>query len=167
MPQDQADVSAARRPILRYVSIALVIVGLFVSGYLSYEKIANTSVACIEGGAFNCGAVTHSIYSKFPQGTGIDVAYLGFGLDLILLVVLMLEPRVSFLRGYGVLIAFGLTLWGFMFHDYLTLMAVTRVNALCIWCLTHHALMTLLLILSSVRLYRQIFRGESEYYEAT
>jgi uncharacterized membrane protein len=166
MPQDNEVGVSARRPTLRYLSIALVVIMLFVSGYLSYTKIAATSVVCVESGAFNCDAVTHSIYSKFPQGTGIDVAYLGFILDLIILVLLLLEPRVHFLRSYGVIAVFALALWGFLFHDYLTLMAVTRIHALCIWCLTHHALMTILLIVTSIRLYRVLFRGESEYETA-
>jgi uncharacterized membrane protein len=167
MPQDDAaDPVPRRRFSLRALSIVLVLALLAVSGYLSYEKIAGTNVVCIEGGSFNCGAVTHSIYSKFPQGTGIDVAYLGFFLDLIILAVLLLQPRVGFLRSYGVLITFALTLWGFLFHDYLTLMSVTRINALCIWCLTHHTLMTVLLVVTGIRLYRLLFRGESEYEAA-
>jgi uncharacterized membrane protein len=169
LPQDnEAGVSAPRRRFtLRHLSIALLVVLLLVSGYLSYEKIAATNVVCVEGGAFNCGAVTHSIYSKFPQGTGIDVAYLGFTLDAIMIVLLLLEPRVRFLQSYGMLIIFGLALWGFLFHDYLTLMSVTRIRALCIWCLTHHTVMTILLIVSSIRLYRLLFRNESDYIEAT
>jgi uncharacterized membrane protein len=142
---------------LRNISIVLVVIGLFITGYLSYTKLADTSVVCVESATFNCDAVTHSIYSKF---LGIDVAYLGFALDVIILAVLLLEPRVGFLRNYGVMILFGLTLWGFLYHDYLTLMAVTRIKALCIWCLSAHTVMTLLLIVTSIRLYRVLFPSQ-------
>lgn len=143
---------------LRNATLVLVVLGLFITGYLSYTKLANTSVVCVESSAFNCDAVTSSIYSKF---LGIDVAYLGFGLDVLILSVLLLERRVNFFRNYGVMILFGLTLWGFLYHDYLTLMAVTRIQALCIWCLAAHTTMTLMLILTSIRLYRVLFPAQA------
>lgn len=143
---------------LRNLTILLVVLGLFITGYLSYTKIANTNVVCVESSAFNCDAVTSSIYSKF---LGIDVAYLGFGLDVLILAVLLLERRVNFFRNYGVMVLFGLTLWGFLYHDYLTLMAVTRIQALCIWCLAAHTTMTLMLILTSIRLYRVLFPAQT------
>jgi uncharacterized membrane protein len=151
-------VPAHRRFNLRNLSLILMVLGLFITGYLSYTKLASTSVVCLESSAFNCDAVTNSIYSKF---LGIDVAYLGFTLDVIILVLLLLEPRVNFLRNYGVMIVFGISLWAFLYHDYLTLMAITRINALCIWCLAAHTVMTILLIVSSIRLYRALFPGET------
>lgn len=153
----QTSVSASRFT-LRNATLVLVVLGLFITGYLSYTKLANTSVVCVESSAFNCDAVTSSIYSKF---LGIDVAYLGFGLDVLILAVLLLERRVDFFRNYGVMILFGLTLWGFLYHDYLTLMAVTRIQALCIWCLAAHTTMTLMLIMTSIRLYRVLFPAQS------
>lgn len=153
----QTSVSESRSN-LRNLTIVLVVLGLFITGYLSYTKLANTSVVCVQSSAFNCDAVTSSIYSKF---LGIDVAYLGFGLDVLILSVLLLERRVNFFRNYGVMILFGLTLWGFLYHDYLTLMAITRIQSLCIWCLAAHATMTLMLILTSIRLYRVLFPAQA------
>lgn len=153
----QTSVSESRSN-LRNLTIVLVVLGLFITGYLSYTKLANTSVVCVQSSAFNCDAVTSSIYSKF---LGIDVAYLGFGLDVLILSVLLLERRVNFFRNYGVMILFGLTLWGFLYHDYLTLMAITRIQALCIWCLAAHTTMTLMLILTSIRLYRVLFPAQA------
>lgn len=147
---------------LRTISIILVVVGLFITGYLSYTKLTSTSVACVENAAFNCDAVTSSIYSKFPMGSQIDVAYLGFTLDVIILAVLLLEARVSFFKSYAVYLVFGLSLWAFLFHGYLTLMAITRIHALCIWCLSAHTVMTILLIISSIRLYRVLFPLDAE-----
>ena len=148
---------ANRRFNLRNISILLVLAGLFITGYLSYTKLSSTSVACLESSTFNCDAVTNSIYSKFPIGTKIDVAYWGFALDLVALALLILERRVSFLRNYGIYLLFGVSLWAFLFHGYLTFMAVTRIQALCIWCLSAHTVMTLLLIVTSIRLYHYLF----------
>lgn len=136
---------------LRNISLVLVVVGLIISGYLSYTHLANTSIVCVESSAFDCDTVNSSIYSKL---LGIPVAYLGFGADLLLLAVLLLERRVGFLRSYGVMIAFGIVLLGFIYHSYLTYVSFTRIGALCPWCLGHHAVMTVLLIVTGVRLYR-------------
>jgi uncharacterized membrane protein len=160
-PQN-AQAKGHSRLTLRNASIVLVLIGLFITGYLSFTKLTSTSVACLENSAFNCDAVTGSIYSKFPMGSQIDVAYLGFTLDVLILAVLLLEARVGFFKNYGVYIVFGLALWAFLFHGYLTLMAVTRIQALCIWCLSAHTVMTLLLILSSIRLYRVLFPSEAQ-----
>ena len=158
----QQETHSHHRINLRHVSLVLVVIGLFITGYLSYTKLTSTSVACLENSAFNCDAVTSSIYSKFPMGSKIDVAYLGFGLDVIIFILLLLEPRVKYLKIYSPYIVFGLTLWAFLFHGYLTFMSVTRIQSLCIWCLSAHTVMTLLLIVSSIRLYRALFQTEEQ-----
>jgi uncharacterized membrane protein len=139
---------------LRHLSLALVAIAMVITGYLSYTHLTSTSIVCVEGGAFNCETVNSSIYSRFA---GIPVAYLGFAADLVLAALLLLEPRNSVLRSYGVMIVFGITLFGFIYHCYLTYVSVTRIQALCPWCLSAHAVMMLLLIVSSIRLYRTLF----------
>lgn len=146
--------AAPRGFTLRHLTLILLVVGLFVSGYLSYTHLTATSVVCVESGAFNCDEVNSSIYSEFM---GIPVAYLGFLADVFMLVIVLLEPRVPLLNSYGTMIVFAVALLGFIYHSYLTYVSITRINALCIWCLAHHAMMTLLLIVVSVRLYLQLF----------
>ncbi len=153
----QRDTAPGRRFGLWHLSIVLVVLGLLVSGYLSYTHLTSTSIVCVEGGAFDCDTVNSSIYSKLM---GIPVAYLGFGADLFLLVVLLFEPRVKLLSSYGVMITFGVALLGFIYHSYLTYVSLTRIGALCPWCLAHHGIMLLLLIATSIRLYRSLFGGE-------
>lgn len=146
-----------RRFTLRHLSLVLVAIALFITGYLSYTHLTSASVVCVEGGAFNCDSVNTSIYSKLA---GIPVAYLGFFVYLVLGALLLLEPRIDLLRSYGVMLIFGITLFGFIFHSYLTYISVTRIGSLCIWCVSAHAVMTLLLIVTSIRLYRTLFSAE-------
>lgn len=155
----QPDSSTARRGLnLRTLTLILLIVGLIISGYLSYTHLTETSVICVESGTFDCDAVNSSLYSKL---LGIPVAYLGFGADVFLLVILLLEKRVALLRDYGVMVFFGVVLLGWLYHDYLTFVSIQYIQKFCIWCLAHHAIMTLLLIVTGIRLYRVLFPGEN------
>ena len=59
---------------LRGLQLLLVVIGLFVSGYLSYLKISNEVAVCVESGPFDCNVVLNSIYSELA---GIPIAWLG------------------------------------------------------------------------------------------
>ncbi|MEO8396549.1 MAG: vitamin K epoxide reductase family protein [Chloroflexota bacterium] len=162
MPQNSETVAPRRRFTLWHLSIILLLVGLAITGYLSYEHFAGNEVACVGGpdSAFDCDAVNSSIYSQFM---GIYVGYLGLFADIFMLAVMLLEKRISILRDYGVIIIFAVALLGFIYHDYLTYVAITRIGKLCLWCLTEHTIMTLLLIVTSIRLYRTLMSsGEAE-----
>jgi uncharacterized membrane protein len=141
---------------LRIVSLLLVAAGLFVSGYLSYTKLTQTALVCVEGGTFNCDIVSNSIYSRI---FGIEVAYLGFLTYLALGALLLLERRVTFLRDYGTALMFGLTLFAFLFSMWLVYVQVALLQALCPWCLAHELIMTFLFIIASARLWRTFQRA--------
>ncbi|MDZ4770782.1 MAG: vitamin K epoxide reductase family protein [Chloroflexota bacterium] len=143
-----------QRLTVRHLTIAIEIVNLFVNGYLTYTKATNSNVTCLENAAFNCDAVTNSFYSTIG---GIPVAYLGLGLHIVVVLLLLLEPRIAFLRTNGVLLIFGISLFGFAFHCYLTYASVVWIQSLCIWCLSAHTLTGLSLITTCIRLYRQFF----------
>ncbi len=158
MPQGTSALAPKRRITLWHFSVVLLVIGLLITGYLSYEHYAENSVVCVGGSsAFDCDAVNSSIYSNFM---GIYVGYLGLFADLVMLAVLLLERQIGILQSYGVIIVFAIALLGFLYHDYLTYVAITRIGKLCIWCLTEHAVMTLLLIVTSIRLYRSLFATE-------
>ena len=165
MPHEGETAAALRRRFtLWHLSVILMVIGLIITGYLSYEHAAGNEVACVGGpnSAFDCDAVNSSIYSQFQ---GIYVGYLGLAADLFMLAVLLLERRVPFLQAYGVIIVFAVALLGWLYHDFLTYVAITRIGKLCIWCLTEHTIMTLLLIVTSIRLYRTLM-GTGEVEEA-
>jgi uncharacterized membrane protein len=153
--RQQDEVKSRRRFTLWHLSIVLLLVGLIITGYLSYEHATEQSVVCVGGSAaFDCDAVNGSIYSTFM---GIYVGYLGLFADIFMLAVLLLERRVGLLATYGVVIVFAVALLGWLYHDYLTYVAITRIGKLCIWCLTEHTIMTILLVVTSIRLYRTLF----------
>ena len=152
-PQTTSQISAQPQDMLRLASLVLVLIGIIISGYLSYTKLANTSTVCVEGAAFNCDAVTSSIYGKVA---GIPVAYLGLAAYLFIGALLLLENRVPFLSEYGIMLVFGITLFGFIYSIFLIYVQAVILNSFCVWCLGHEAAMTLLFVLSGVRLYRSL-----------
>jgi uncharacterized membrane protein len=162
MPNERESIAPRRRFTLWHLSLVLMLIGLAITGYLSYEHAAGNEVACVGGpdSAFDCDAVNNSIYSEFQ---GIYVGYLGLFADVVMLAILLLEKRIGILRTYGVIIIFAIALLGWLYHDYLTYIAFTRIGKLCIWCLTEHTLMTLFLIVTSIRLYHTLMgSGDAE-----
>jgi uncharacterized membrane protein len=139
--------------VLRVVSLLLVALGLVVSGYLSYVKLAAVPMVCVEGGAFNCDVVQSSAYSKM---FGIPVAYMGFATYVLLGLMLLLENRVQLLRDYGLTLIFGITLFAFLFSMWLVYVQAALLQAFCVWCLAHELIMTFLFIIAGVRLWRSM-----------
>ena len=141
------------RDYLYWLSLALIVIGLVVSGYLSYTKLTNTSVICLETESISCDVVQHSAYSKFA---GIEIAYLGFLAYLVLGGLLLLSNRVGLLQEYGPLILFGLTLFAFLHAIWLVYAQAVLLEAFCTWCLSHEANITILFIVSTLRLWRKL-----------
>ena len=138
---------------LRVVSVALIALGIIVSGYLSYAELTETAVQCVESSTFNCDVVQSSIYSKLA---GVPVAYLGLATYLFLGAVILLENRIEFLRNNGILIVFGITLFAFLYSMWLVYVQAALLQAFCPWCLTHEAAMTVLFGVSSIRLWHSL-----------
>jgi uncharacterized membrane protein len=138
-----------RRMNLRTISFICIVIGLVVTTYLSYLKAFDTTAVCVESGAFNCEIVLNSAYSRLA---GIPIAYLGLLVYILLGLMLVFEPRVPFLRDYGVMLIFGLTLFAWMFSMYLVYLQFFVLRALCPWCLTHEANITVFFVLSILRL---------------
>jgi uncharacterized membrane protein len=138
-----------RRLKLRTISFVCIVIGLVVTTYLSYLKAFDTTAVCVESGAFNCEIVLNSAYSRLA---GIPIAYLGLMVYIILGALLLLENRVPFLQEYGVMLIFGITLFAWMFSMYLVYLQFFVLRALCPWCLTHEANITVFFVLSILRL---------------
>jgi uncharacterized membrane protein len=140
------------------LTVFFVICALITSGYLSFTELTSTETVCVQNSAFNCDAVLHSIWSKFA---GIPVSYIGFVSYSIMLVILLLEKRVSFFKQYGVYILMGLVLFDFMYHMYLTYNAVVNIRALCIWCVLTHIACGFILILTAIRTVMRVLSAEN------
>jgi uncharacterized membrane protein len=119
------------------VAIGLVLAGLAVSGYLTYEHFtASTTLACPNTGTLNCAKVTSSQQSKL---FGIPVAVLGLGYFIAVLApVLPVAWRSADSRlRMGRLVAAGV---GVCFVLYLIYAELFLVNAICVWCTVVHIL---------------------------
>ena len=131
-------------------SLVLVVVGLLVSVYMTIYKLTNNDGMCLGSG--DCSTVNASVYSEIYH---IPTAMVGVAGYLVLLALHLLENRNDFMRRNVTLFIFGLALVGFLFTMYLVYVEFAILNALCPFCLTSQTAMTLIFIISVIRLVRQ------------
>lgn len=135
---------------LRQIIVVLAILGLLVSIYMTIYKITDNDAMCIGSGG--CSVVNASRYSEV---NGIPVALIGVGGYAAILALLFLEQKPGFFQENGTMILFGVSLVGFLFTLYLIFVEIKLIKALCPFCLTSQAVMTVIFILSVTRLIRQ------------
>ncbi len=128
-------------------SLALVIVGLLVSIYMTIYKLTSNDSMCLGSG--DCSTVNASIYSEV---NGIPVAAVGVFGYLAILGVLLFENRNSFFRQNGTLMIFGMALTGFIFTVWLIYVEIALLKAICPFCVTSQVAMTLIFIMAVIRL---------------
>ena len=155
----QSETSGSKRITLRGLQFLLVLIGLFVAGYLSYLKFAAAPAVCVEAGPFNCNVVLNSQYSEIA---GVPIAYLGFSVYALIGLVMLLEGKLAILQAYGSLIIFGVGLFAWLFSMWLVYVQFVLLEALCPWCLSHEANFTLLFLTIAFRVYRDVFAVEAE-----
>ena len=130
--------------------IALTIIGLLVSIYMTIYKITSNDNMCI--GSKDCSVVNASRYSELY---GIPVAVFGIVGYAAILAVLWLERYPGFFNQNGTMLLFGLSLTGFLFTLYLIFLEIALIKAYCPFCITSQAAMTIIFILSVIRVVRQ------------
>lgn len=135
---------------LRQITIALTVIGLLVSIYMTIYKVTNNESMCI--GSSGCSEVNASRYSEV---NGIPVALLGVVGYSAILALLFLEQRPGIFQQNGSMMFFGISLIGFLFTLYLIYLEVALIKAYCPFCLTSQAVMSIIFIISVVRLIRQ------------
>jgi uncharacterized membrane protein len=118
--------------------------GVVIAGYLTYVHYADVKVLCVAGGG-GCEKVQSSVYAKLA---GVPVALLGLIGYLALLGSLAIRGETG--RFAGALVA----LTGFGFSVYLTYREIFTIKAICQWCVASAVVMTLLAVLTTVRLVR-------------
>jgi uncharacterized membrane protein len=131
-------------------SIALAVLGLFVSIYMTIYKVSGNDGMCLGSGA--CSEVNASIFSEV---SGIPVAVVGIIGYVAILAVHLLENRNSFLKQNATLFIFGMSLTGFLFTVWLIYVEVALLKALCPFCVTSQVAMTLIFIIALIRLIKQ------------
>jgi uncharacterized membrane protein len=131
-------------------SLALVVLGLAVSIYMTIYKVLNADAMCLGSG--DCSTVNASRYSEV---NGIPVALIGVIGYLALLGTLYFEKRNRFFEKNGTLMIFGMALTGFLFTVWLVYVEAALLKAFCPFCLTSQAAMTIIFIIAVTRLVKQ------------
>ena len=135
---------------LSQVAIALTVLGLLVSIYMTVYKFTKNEKMCVGSGG--CNIVNSSRYSEV---SGIPVAVFGIAGYAAILGVLVLERRNKFFEQNSTMLLFGLSITGFLFTVWLIYVEIALIKALCPFCLTSQTAMTLIFIISIIRLIRQ------------
>jgi uncharacterized membrane protein len=135
---------------LTQITIALAIIGLLVSIYMTIYKVTSNETMCI--GSSGCSEVNASRYSEV---NGIPVAVLGVVGYAAILALLFLEQKSRFFEENGTMMLFGVSLVGFLFTLYLIYVEVALIKAYCPFCLASQAVMIIIFIISVIRLIRQ------------
>lgn len=153
-PSDASAQRTGRRITLWHVTIFFLVVAMLASGYLSYIKLFGGEIICIENSSiFDCARVENS---RWAWILGIPTAVVGFTWYTLIGAVLLGEKKIPVLKQNGVVIVFGMALFAFVYHTYLTYTAAFVIGALCPWCLTAHGAMTMVFLLTTARLIRQV-----------
>ena len=132
------------------ISLILVVIGLIVSIYMTIYKATSNDALCLGSG--DCSTVNASRYSEVY---GIPVASVGIAGYFAILMVHLYERRDKFFKKNGPMMIFGLALTGFLFTVYLIYVEAVILKAYCPFCLTSQIAMTLIFIISIIRLIRQ------------
>jgi uncharacterized membrane protein len=148
--------SSNRWPInLRSLSLLLILIGIGIGGYLSYVIFIDAPMICTTDGPFECDVVQNSVYARV---SGVPIAYLGLFSYLFMGVLLLLEGRTAFLRENAIILLFGVVLFAWLYSMYLVYVQGVILQAWCMWCLLHELNITILFIITSVRLWRDLRR---------
>ncbi len=131
----------------RLFSLLLVVIGIGISGYLSYVKATNVPMVCGEG--FNCATVQNSDYAEL---VGVPIAYLGLASYIIMGGLILLQNRVNILREDGMVILFGIVFFAWLYSMYLVYVQGVILESWCQWCLLHELNITVLLAVTGWRL---------------
>jgi len=129
---------------LRITLGALSVAGLGIAGYLTYVHYTGIKPLCTAGGS--CEKVQTSAYSELA---GVPVALLGL-LGYTAILGLLISPENDATR----FATMALTLVGFAFSAYLTYRELYSIHAICEWCASSAAILTVMAPLSVWRFLR-------------
>jgi uncharacterized membrane protein len=129
---------------VRRLTLVLALIGTGIAGYLTWVHYGHLKIVCLAGGG-GCEKVQSSSYAELA---GVPVAVLGLAGYVAILLSLLLPREESALAA-----AF-LSLVGFGFSAYLTWAELFRIHAICQWCVASACVMTVLMVVSVVRVLR-------------
>jgi uncharacterized membrane protein len=129
----------------RVLLIALSVVGLLISVYLTWVHFRGVAPLCLTGSG-GCERVQTSPYAII---FGLPIATLGLGAYVGLLAAALLRGEI------GVFFGLFVTLVGTLFSAYLTWLELFVIHAICQYCVASAILMMASLVLAIVR-FRQL-----------
>ncbi len=132
------------------ISILLSILGLAVSIYMTIYKITSNDALCLGSG--DCSTVNAS---RFSEIYGIPVATIGITGYFAILLTHYFEQRDKFFKQNGPMAIFGMSLTGFLFTVYLIYVEIAIIKAICPFCVASQTFMTIIFVISIIRLVRQ------------
>lgn len=139
--------------ILRLTGMLLCAAGLVVAGYVFYTSVLLNEIPQCVGGGGGCSVVEKSRYSHL---FGIHISVFGLiGYVLILAAFVMRGDR-------GRIAAVALSLFGFAFSLYLTYLELWEILAICQWCVASAVIMTMLFVVSALRMGRHFGLDEED-----
>lgn len=150
------DVQARNR---RLVITVMSVLGIFVAGYLTWSHFSGEPVYC--GGSNSCELVNSS---RFAYLGPIPVALIGLTGYIIISVLSLIAWKVE--QPWPMLLIFGGALIGVMLQWYLFYIEVAVLRAICYWCVTSQALITLVFFLSFPRQGPALEEAEADRAEA-
>jgi uncharacterized membrane protein len=128
----------------RLVITILSVLGLFVAGYLTWSHYSGEPVYC--GGSNSCELVNSS---RFAYLGPIPVALIGLTGYVIILVLSLIPTKED--RTWPLLLIFAGALIGVILQWYLFYIEVFVLRAICYWCVTSQAIITLIFFLAFPR----------------
>jgi uncharacterized membrane protein len=137
-------------PWLRRISLGFAVLGGLVSIYMTVFKLTENQSMCLGNGG--CSVVNNSIYSEVYGIPVSVIGILGYG---GLVAAILLQDRAAGLGDNGLLLIFGLALVGFLFTVYLIYVEIALIHALCPFCITSQVSITVVFVLSLIRLVRE------------
>jgi uncharacterized membrane protein len=137
---------------LQIATLGLAAIGTFAAVYLTYTKLARTTILCVKAEGFDCDLVNASSYS---QVYGVPIAVLGLLAYITIIAIILLESRIRILKTNGPLLLFGISLAGTLYSAYLSYLEAFVLKAWCQYCLISALSMTAIFVLAIIRLVRQ------------
>ena len=128
----------------RIAITVLSLLGIFVSGYLTYIHYSGEPIIC--GGSNSCELVNASRYAFIGP---IPVSALGLMAYLTILILSLIKSDEE--RQWPAILLFGVSLIGVMFQWYLFYIEVAVLHALCYWCLGSQVIITVIFVLALPR----------------
>ncbi len=125
----------------RLAITVLSVLGIIVSGYLTYIHYSGEPIAC--GGTNSCELVNSSRYAFIGS---IPVSALGLLAYIAILILSFIKSDAD--RQWPAMLTFGMALIGVMFQWYLFYIEVAVLHALCYWCMSSQVIITVIFILA-------------------